>query len=87
MILYTPAGDFLIELFAGVVVDGNYESVRFDFNDEHDFENYIDILKKESTFKSNTIVKNEDRIITLCTCSYEFNNARYTLYGKLKTIE
>jgi sortase B len=86
MLLYTPVGGFTIELFAGIVVDGNYESVRFDFNDDHDFQSYIDSLKKESTFESNTIVKADDRIITLCTCSYEFNNARYALYGKLTPI-
>ncbi|MBZ4665144.1 class B sortase [Mahella sp.] len=86
MLLYTPAGDFTIELFAGIVVDGNYESVRFDFKDDHDFQSYVDSLKKESTFKSDTIVKADDRIVTLCTCSYEFNNARYALYGKLTLI-
>lgn len=86
MLLYTPAGNFTIELFVGIVVDGNYESVRFDFKDDHDFQSYIDSLKKKSTFESTTIVKADDRIITLCTCSYEFNNARYALYGKLAPI-
>lgn len=86
MRLSTPAGDFTLELFAGIVVNGNYESVRLDFKDNHDFQSYIDSLKKKSTFKSNTIVKADDRIVTLCTCSYEFNNARYALYGKLTPI-
>ncbi|HWR40588.1 MAG TPA: class B sortase [Patescibacteria group bacterium] len=86
MLLYTPVGDFTIELFAGIVVDGNYESVRFDFKDDDDFQSYIDLLKKKSTFESNTIAKADDRIITLCTCSNEFNNARYALYGKLTPI-
>jgi len=86
MLLYTPIGDFTIELFAGIVVDGNYESVQLDFQDDYDFQSYIDSLKKKSTFESNTIVKADDRIITLCTCSYEFNNARYALYGKLTPI-
>lgn len=86
MLFCTPAGNFMIELFAGNVVDGNYESVRFDFKDDYDFQSYVDSLKKKSTFESNTIVKADDRIITLCTCSYEFNNARYALYGKLTPI-
>jgi sortase B len=86
MLLYTPDGDFTIELFAGIVVDGNYQSIRFDFKNDHDFQSYIDSLKKKSTFASNTIVKADDRIVTLCTCSYEFKNARYALYGKLTTI-
>ena len=86
MLLYTTGGNFTIELFTGIVVDGNYESVRFDFKDDHDFQSYIDSLKKKSTFESNTIVKADERIVTLCTCSYEFNNARYALYGKLTPI-
>ena len=86
MLLYTPAGNFTIELFAGMVVDGNYESVRFNFKDDHDFLSYIDSIKMKSTFESNTIVRADDRIITLCTCSYEFDNARYALYGKLAPV-
>ena len=86
MALYTPVGDFTIELFAGIVADGNYEFVRFDFQDDGDFLEYISRLKEESTFESKTIVKPEDRIITLCTCSDEFNNARYALFGKLVPV-
>ncbi len=86
MVLYTPDGDFMIELFAGIVADGNYEFVRFEFQDDGDFLEYISTLKEESTFESKTIVKPDDRIITLCTCSYEFNNARYALFGKLIPI-
>lgn len=86
MVLYTPDGDYKIELFAGIIVDGNYESVRFDFKNNHDFQSYIDSLKKMSTFESNTLVNADDQIVTLCTCSYEFNNARYALYGKLTPI-
>ena len=87
MVLYTPDGDYKIELFAGIIVDGNYESIRFDFKNDHDFQSYIDSLKKMSTFESNTIVEADDQIITLCTCSYEFNNARYALYGKLTPVQ
>jgi len=83
MVLYTPDDDYKIELFAGITVDGNHESIRFDFKNDHDFQSYIDSLKKMSTFESNTIVAADDQIVTLCTCSYEFNNARYALYGKL----
>lgn len=87
MLLYTPNGDFMIELFAGTIVDGNQESIRFDFKDDQDFQSYIDSLKKASSFESNTAVTAYDRIITLCTCSYEFNNARYALFGKLTPVQ
>lgn len=86
MFLHTPAHSFTIEWFAGLVVDGDYESIRFDFKDDDDFRSYIDSLKKASTFESNAVVEAGDQIITLCTCSYEFNNARYALYGKLTPV-
>lgn len=83
MLLYTPSGAFTIEWFAGIVVDGDYESVRYHFIDDQDFQSYIHLLRENSTFESDTVIEADDRIITLCTCSYEFNNARYALYGKL----
>jgi sortase, SrtB family len=87
MMLYTPGGDFTIEFFAGIVADGNYEFVRFSFQDDKDFLDYINTLKGKSTFKSNTVVNADDQIVTLCTCSYEYNNARYALFGKLKYLQ
>ncbi len=79
----TPTANYRVELFAGKVVDGSLESVRLDFEDEGDFLNYVEALRSGSTFNSGLEVKGGDRLVTLSTCSYEFNNARYTVYGKL----
>lgn len=83
MQLYTPDGVYSIELFAGIVADGDYEFVRTRFEDEADFLIYIDELKRESSFHSEVKLTAQDRIVSLVTCSYEFNNARYALFGKL----
>lgn len=87
MTLYTPGGNFQVELFAGMVVSGNSESIRYTFKDADDFLQYTNALKKGSAFQSDTVVNADDRIITLCTCSYEFNNARFALYGKLTPMK
>lgn len=86
MVLYTPKGSFMVELFAGIVVDGSHQSLRFQFADDNDFLSYLDSIREESFFKSNTVVTSDDPIITLCTCSYEFTNARYALFGKLTPV-
>lgn len=83
ILFVTVETKYKIEFFAGLVVDGSYESVRYDFSDEDDFNQYINSLKDMSTFKSSVNVGPKDRIISLVTCSYEYNNARYALYGKL----
>jgi len=84
--LYTIFGDFAVELFAGIVVDGDYESVRFNFKDD-DLQDYVNLVRSRSTFTSGTIVNADDRIVTLCTCTYEFDNEGYMLFGVLKPIQ
>lgn len=83
MMLFTPHGDYLIELISGTVEDGNYEFVRFDFESDDDFLSYVDKFRARSTFVSDVEVQADDRIICLCTCSYEWNNARYMVIGRL----
>ncbi|MBP9675416.1 MAG: class B sortase [Anaerolineaceae bacterium] len=86
MRLYTPQGDYSVKLFAGFVESGNSEFIRLTFKDDADFLAYIKQLKSKSTFDSIVEVQAQDRIIALSTCSYNFNNARYVLFGKLVPI-
>ncbi|WP_218828220.1 class B sortase [Paenibacillus sp. SSG-1] len=80
--LYLPNKEYIIEIFAGIIADGDMEFVRYEFDDD-DFLAYIDELRAASTFGSEVAVTGEDRIVSLVTCTYEFDNARYALFGKL----
>lgn len=40
-----------------------------------------------SSFRSNVDILENDRLITLSTCVYDYENARYVLVGVLKAIE
>ena len=76
----TPEKNYKIELFAGLTVDDDseiYNLVNLD-------ENRINNLKNKSDFKSNVTVTDDDKIITLSTCAYEYQNARYVVMGVLK---
>lgn len=86
MLLYTPAGDYLVELVCGTVEDGNAEFVEFEFDTDSDFHAYIDPRIERSTFKSDVEVGPQDKLVSLCTCSYERENARYMLIGKLTPL-
>ena len=44
----------------------------------------VEDIISTATFHSDVEVTENDKLITLSTCSYEFNNARYVLIGKLK---
>lgn len=86
MRLSVPGQEYELHLFAGIIGDGSYEFVRFTFDGEADFLAYIDELKAASTFKSEVAVDGSDKIVALATCTYEFDNARYVLFGKLQPV-
>lgn len=83
MTLRTPAGDYTVEFFAGVTLDGSTDAVLRAFADDDAFLDYVAQLRAASTFTSDTAVTAGDRLVTLCTCSYVFTNARYALFGRL----
>lgn len=78
----TPTENYRIELFAGLVVNSK-DMIYQTTPSNEEFDKYLEGLVKKSTFKSNVEVTSQDKIITLSTCSYEFNNARYIVIGKL----
>ncbi len=79
---FTPKKNYAIELIAGYTI-----SV------ESDIYNLADIDKKELTdiisksdFTSDIELKENDKLITLSTCAYEYDGARYVVIGILKEI-
>ena len=82
-ILYflTPESNYIIELCAGAIVKRDSDIYQTAPQES----TITDIIAK-STFNSEVEIVAEDSIITLSTCSYEFNNARYVVIGKLNKV-
>lgn len=76
---------YKIDFFAGVIVDGNDENNVYtkDFIDESQFNAFFDNIISNSTITSDCDIQYGDKIVALATCSYEYKNARYVLYGRL----
>jgi sortase B len=83
MTLYTPEGDYLIEFISGTIEDGNYEFIEFEFENDEAYMAYLADLRERSLFQSDVEVGPWDKIITLCTCSNNYMNARFMLVGKM----
>ncbi len=85
-IVLTENGNvYKLDFFAGIIVDGSDEANVYipDFIDESEFNNYFDYVVSNSTFTSDCDIQYGDKIIALSTCSYEYDNARYVLFGRL----
>ena len=85
--LITQDAAYSIDFFAGHVANVEENAWQLDFDSAEDFSNWIKSLKDISAFKSDIEPQYGDRIFTLSTCSYEFDDARFVLSGKLTKIE
>lgn len=89
MYLYTPTQDYMVEIFAGVVINPGVSIAPFyniSFADGEDFLSYVNRMRELSDFDADVELKEDDKLLTLSTCSYEFYNARYVLMGKLVAL-
>ena len=79
---------YTYEVFSVYVADfNNKDYLKVNFNNEQDKENYINYIKSRSLYKKDIEVNSSDDIITLYTCSYEFDDARTIVHGKLISTE
>lgn len=85
MFLYTENKKFKIEIFAGFVTSSESDIYVYPKTSSTN-KKLIDNALEKSTFSSKVEVSNEDKIITLSTCDYDFENARYVLLGVLKEM-
>ena len=75
---------FAIEFFSFAVIKPN-DPVIYDTNitSEADKTAFLEYVQNNARHYRDIAVTPRDRIITLSTCSYEFNNARMVLIGRL----
>ncbi len=85
--LTTPTGKYRLEAFSGYVTPAVSNAYRLSFSGNSDFESWLASVKKKSTFKSDVVVTATDKVVTLSTCAYDYDNARYVVHCKLVLCE
>lgn len=83
-LLMTPQGNYTIEFFAGYVTDLNSQAWKLEFGSDAEFEEWIGNAISRSAFTSTLSPTPQDRVVTLSTCTYEYDDARFVLLGVLK---
>lgn len=83
MDLITPTATYKIQLIAGYVLDGASPIFPTRFATDGEQKQFLDNARKQSVFTSKVQVASKDKLITMCTCTYDYNNARLAVVGKL----
>ncbi len=78
---------WLIEALAGYVTDGRDDCYTITLSDEDDMRKFVSAAAEKSCFTAPVDVNcATDRLVTLSTCAYNFDNARCVLIGRLTRL-
>ncbi len=82
--LYTPTQAYALQIFACAVTDHMSDYyLNLAFFAPAEKEAHLAMLKRTAKYWRDIPIGNDDHIVVLSTCSYEFENARTVILGKL----
>ncbi|WP_073184689.1 class B sortase [Anaerosphaera aminiphila] len=70
------------EIFSVYVTDVGFYYIDTNFPTKEKKLDFIKSIRERSMFESDVHVGTEDHILTLSTCTYEFDNARFVVHAK-----
>lgn len=76
----------ILQVFAGYTTSANDPCYDIAISDEKEMAYFLSQAGWKSDFHSGVQVKTTDRLVTLSTCAYAFQNARYILMGKIVPV-
>ena len=86
MYLLTPDGDYRLEVLAGYTSEAAGSAYQQWFEDDAAFLSFVREAMERSDFQANVSVEPTARIVTLSTCAYVFDNARYVVHARLSPL-
>ena len=76
----------ILELFAGYTTSDEDHCYDIAISDENDMRAFLDEAARKTNFLSGVQVQPFDRLVTLSTCAYAFEDARYIALGRMRTV-
>lgn len=85
-LLLTPEKNYYVRIFSGYVTD-TWDDVWDTAFSEAEFAQWLEKASRNSYFDADVIPTPSDRIVTLSTCTYEYDNARFVVHGILEACD
>lgn len=80
ILLLTPSCNYLIRIFSGHTADSSVNAWERTF-DDISFEKWLSAVTELSKFSAKHRPQSDDLIVSLSTCSYDYDDARFLLHG------
>jgi sortase B len=75
--------DHTWEIFSAYVTSTDFYYIETAFAGDKEWFKFLGEIKKKSMYETNTILSPKDVMLTLSTCTYEFENARFVVHARL----
>jgi len=81
--LFTPEGTFRLEIFASVLASSTSEFYQYIFPSRESRRAHLEAIRGQAAFYRDIGIAPEDRLLTLSTCSYEYEGARTLVIARI----
>ena len=73
--------EFTYEIFSTHVYENDPYIIKTRFNND-EFEEFLEKIEKSAEHNSDITLKDDEKILTLITCAYDFKDARYVVHAR-----
>ena len=81
--LYTPKQNYNMEIIGVCTIPAKSERYDLAYEDDESKQEYLNWIDEATETKCEATATVDDDIVMLSTCTYEYDNARCVVYGKL----
>lgn len=82
----TPEQNYKIDIYSVVITPADSYVYTFYFLNDTQYLEWLEKVKDESVLETDVVANLDSKMLVLSTCSYQFENARTCLIGKLVPI-
>ena len=82
--LFTPDQTFELTFFTAYVTDTTDDAWCMNFSSDEDYADWLRDSAARSEFRAGILPTLSDQLLTLSTCTYEFDDARFVLVATMK---
>lgn len=84
--LNTPEINYRVDIFAAFLTDMYSDVYIPNFLTDKEMQTWLDAAAEQSAIETDVTVVPGDKILTMSTCTYEYDTARYVVLGKMTPI-
>jgi sortase B len=70
------------EVFSVYITGTDFNYIKTRFNTPAEYENFLTTIKNKSLFPTDVVLTANDQILTLSTCTYEYDDARFVVHAR-----